>query len=588
MATFDEPLEAFKVIEPRHRQLVWDTLNELIRRSNVDAKKNRATVAQFNKASENLDTASARLRRWKAFGTFLTVLFWVLTIFAIVGIVTIMQDEEFEAPLDLLLGIGCGVALAITLKFLLVKPKILSYTKTISALEQLRHELLKQAWEEMRSLNLLFTWDTVTDLLRKALPELHFDKNFRHTQFEDLVASLQLKKQVTSHISVLNLQTGHLRGNPFALVKGRTLEWGQKTYTGSITVSVRKTRINADGKRESYTAFETLYAEVTRPIPEFPTKSFLLFGSDAAPNLYFTRSPSKHSGKADTFFNRWAKRRTTKKLEAFSRNLDDEYGFTMMANREFETLFHATDRTDEREFRLLFTPYAQQQMVKLLNDTKVGFGDNFHMIKDARATLLFPEHLEDVDQSLNPVDFWNYDLEALKRHFVTFNTNYFKALYFALAPLMTIPLYCQQSARAEKANAVQKFETSAWENELIANAYGEEHFAHPHSATPNLIKTVTTRHGDATIFKATAHGFSENLRVEHVPVYDSNGRCHHVPVEWIEYRPVKQTHQVVVIPDHTINPNGPRSHAEALALLHENGYSVDQCHSIRATYVALI
>jgi hypothetical protein len=402
------------------------------------------------------------------------------------------------------------------------------------------------------------------------------------------VASLNLKKQVTSHISVLNLQTGHLRGNPFALVKGRTLEWGEKTYTGSRTVSVRKTRINANGKHESYTTFETLYAHITRPVPEFPTKSFVLFGNDAAPNLYFTRSPSKHSGKANNFFNRWAKNRTTKKLEAFSRNLDDEYGFTMMANREFETLFHATDRTDEREFRLLFTPYAQQQMVKLLNDTEVGYGDNFHMIKDTRATLLFPEHLEDIDQSLNPVDFWNYDLEALKRHFVTFNANYFKALYFALAPLMTIPLYCQQSSRAEKTATVQKFETSAWENELIANAYGEEHFAHPRSATPNIVKTVTTRHGDATIFKATAHGFSENPRVEHVIAYDSNGRSHHVPVEWIEYLPVKNTRQVVVIPNHTINPNGPRTHAEALALLNGNGYSVSQCYAIRATYVALI
>ena len=49
----------------------------------------------------------------------------------------------------------------------------------------------------------------------------------------------------------------------------------------------------------------------------------------------------------------------------------------MMANRAFEVLFHAVDRDHPIQFRLLFTPLAQEQTVKLLRDREIGYGDDF-------------------------------------------------------------------------------------------------------------------------------------------------------------------------------------------------------------------
>jgi hypothetical protein len=314
----------------------------------------------------------------------------------------------------------------------------------------------------------------------------------------------------------------------------------------------------------------------------------VLFGSDAAPHLNFSRSPSQHSGKSDTFFNRLAKKRTTKKLEAFSRNLDDEYGFTMMANREFETLFHATDRSDECEFRLLFTPYAQQQMVALLNDTTIGYGDNFHMFKRACTTLLLPEHLGEANLSLNPAYFRHYSIDEIWRRFVTYNENYFKAFYFALAPLMTIPLYCQSRDGVKDGEQTTQLAISTWEAELIANACGEHALGHPKSATQNILKTRVTEDGSMSQVEIVAHGFMAKQRTTSVPRYDSNGRCHQVPVEWIEYLPVQQTHQMRVIPDTSVDPCGPKSATEAKARFQAEGYVVERCQHIRAAYIAFV
>jgi hypothetical protein len=588
MASFDAPLEAYQHhLRARHAQLVQEHLDELTARSQADPHQNQATVEEIKRTHEALGRTQASLNFWQGMMTFLTVLFWGGLVICLGGIVLKCIDFPVPHLSSWISWAGVTAGIAWGIKQFWLKGKVCALNQQFAELKTRHHTLLKTAWEQLRPLNLLFTWDTVTDLLRKTLPEVHFDKTFSHQQFLDLTADFKGLSQLTDDFSVCNLQTGHLSGNPFALVKGRTMRMGEKTYSGTRIVSVRKSRY-INGKRESYTSFETLYAEITRPCPEYYETSFLLFGSDAAPNLTFTRAPSEHSGKSDTFFNRLAKNRTTKKLEAFSRNLDDEYGFTMMANREFETLFHATDRSDEREFRLLFTPYAQQQMVKLLNDTTIGYGDNFHMIKDTGATLLLPAHLTETDQSLNPVDFWHYDIVEIKRRFITFNADYFKALYFALAPFMTIPLYCQQSPRAERAKRAPKFETSTWESEHIANAYGEKHFKHPESATECILKTLTTRNGDATVFQVTAHSFAAKQHTEYVPKWDSNGHRHNVPVEWIEYRPLRHTQKVIVLPDASIHPGGPSSATAAKELLQSNGYSIEHCHHIRSTYVALL
>ena len=115
---------------------------------------------------------------------------------------------------------------------------------------------------------------------------------------------------------------------------------------------------------------------VCKPIPVYSEERFLLYGNDAVPGLTFSRSPSSLSG-GDGILHSLHKKIVIGGLKDFSRNLEDESQFTLMANHDFEAFFHATDRNNEIDFRLLFTPLAQQQMLKLLKDKKIGFGDDF-------------------------------------------------------------------------------------------------------------------------------------------------------------------------------------------------------------------
>ena len=39
------------------------------------------------------------------------------------------------------------------------------------------------------------------------------------------------------------------------------------------------------------------------------------------------------------------------------------------------------------EFRLLFTPVAQMQMLALMKDNEVGYGDDFTFLKDHKVNL---------------------------------------------------------------------------------------------------------------------------------------------------------------------------------------------------------
>jgi hypothetical protein len=280
----------------------------------------------------------------------------------------------------------------------------------------------------------------------------------------------------------------------------------------------------------------------------------------------------------NTLFNRFAKRRAEKKLEKFSRNLDDQYGFTMIANREFETLFCAKDRTDEQAFRRLFTPLAQQQIVQLLNDTTTSYGDNFHMTKKGAITFLFPKHLETTNLSLDPQQFASNDIDALAHHFLTHTQNYFKAIYFALAPILSIPAYTSERTPPRQPKSAQR-QPSTYENELLANTLGEDHFKPANCVTPCILKAHTTSTGEPCTFTITAHGYRSQPRTHYATRFDSNGRLHQVPIHWNEYLPVKKTTHLAALPDTT--PEGlHRTHQEALTLLRTH-----TLHHIRTTYL---
>ena len=241
-----------------------------------------------------------------------------------------------------------------------------------------------------------------------------------------------------------------------------------------------------------------------------------------------------------------------------------------MSNHEFETLFHAKNRDNEVEFRLLFTSLAQEQMLELLKDDEIGYGDDFTFIKRGKINLLHSKHLSGSSLSTDPEIFHDWDFDRAHLNFKNFNENYFKNLYFSLAPLLAIPLYQQTRTYKDIYKGEIQSQPSSWEHEAIANYYGAVYFKHESSITENILKTqlVEMRDGVSKV-RVTANGFGGKNRVDYESVWGGDGRFHTVPIRWVEYFPVERKSYMYV----SENSPVPESLAHSDQKLRRNIYA---------------
>ena len=537
-----EPLSRYRdEFKEKFSRLTAEKFEALEKESRVDAPANASLVAEIKKNTAALEKVRSSRTLWGC----LTGLAVLLTAggagAAVYGFV---QRAELERELFIGLVAG-GIAGAVVFLLLVIGLTVPRYRKAdekAKELEGIIKEETEEAWRQMAPLNALFDWRITADLITRTVPRIEFDPFFTEARLRDLKESFGWDDKFNEGRSVVNAHSGVINDNPFVFAELLRQDWEMKRYTGHLEISWTETVRDSDGKTRTVRRYQTLTAHVEKPAPIYPTEKVLIYGSDAAPDLTFSREPSGVAG-GKGFFNSLERKSRLNELKRYARNLDDESNFTMMSNEEFEVLFHAKDRSDEVGFRLLFTPLAQQQMVDLLNDTQVGFGDDFRFVKRKKINFIIASHLDGTSFSDDPGQFRGWDLESMRKNFQTFNEGVFKSLYFALAPLLVVPLYQQIRTRRAIYGEEEKKRSTFWEHEAIANFYGGKCFAHPKCVTQNILKTKCVfRDGSgAGDVEVTAYGFRGEDRVDHVSVYGGDGRFHSVPVPWVEYLPVQRT-----------------------------------------------
>lgn len=529
-----EPLAKYRdEFKTRFARLVREKFKSLTETSQVDVLANRRLVAEIKKLEEAIKRQSLKklclgclMAMSFGFGIF-TLIFAILASDA-------GADNVGTWIFATVVGFAVGV--------LLIAP----FRNVSQRLAQLKAELeakMQEAWKQMEPLNRLYTWDITPKLIEATVPRIAFDPYFTADRLTSLHTQFGWDDSFNDGKSVIFAQSGTLNGNPFVFGQYLEMEWGEETYEGTKMISWVEWEQGADGKQHRVHRSEVLHAYVTKPIPVYTEQKVVLYGNDAAPNLSFSRKPSGFSGDNSGLFDGLKKKWRLSRLKSFSRNLKDDSDFTLMSNHEFETWFHAKDRDNEVEFRLLFTPIAQTQMLQLMKDTKVGYGDDFSFIKQRKVNALFSAHLNKATIETDPARFrnWNYD-DAFST-FIQFNEQYFKDAYFALAPILAIPLYQQMRTHEDIASGLVSFGApSFWEHEAIANYYGEKQFQHPRCITRSILKThEAERDGGEVSIAVTAYGYRGEERVEYKRVYGGDGDWHQVPVHWTEYLPVNRT-----------------------------------------------
>ncbi|MGN0843747.1 MAG: MAG1210 family protein [Kiritimatiellia bacterium] len=513
--------------------LTREKFQALTQMSRVDVCANRLLVKRIKELQKK--AASARTK--KMCFAWLVALGMIGVLVALLGMLA-NQDAGLEVKGWWIAGI---VASAVFSGFML--HRIHAVAKRLAKLEGKIETKKAIAWKQMEPLNRSYTWDLTVKLMEAAVPRLAFDPYFTVERLSSLRSDFGWDDSFNADKSILFAQSGVINGNPFVFGHYLDMEWGEQEYTGTKEISWAEWETGADGKRYRVRRYETLRATVKKPIPIYKEHKMLVYGNDAAPNLNFSRLPSGLSEKEGAFWNNIRKKKRLNDLKAYSRNLTDDSNFTLMANHEFETWFHAKDRDNEVEFRLLFTPIAQTQMLHLMKDTTVGYGDDFSFLKQGKINFLISRHLNEATIDTDPSRFRNWDYDDAAAFFQAFNERYFKDAYFALAPVLSIPLYQQMRTHKEIwKDVLRRRNSSFWEHEAVANYHGEEKFQHPDCITRSLLKTkiVQSEEGENTI-AVTAHGYRGEERVCYEMVFGQDGKYHKVAVHWTEYLPVERT-----------------------------------------------
>ncbi|NNG23733.1 MAG1210 family protein [Telluria aromaticivorans] len=534
-----EPLEQYaSYFKTAHVTNTSEFFEDLVRRSGVDENANIQTVGQLRELEAQAAGAGSTNKWWRVL-RFVTIMVAVLTALYVVA--------NYSWPWLVVPGIVFAPAIHV------LNRVINDSDAQLKRLREACDEKRAVAWGQMAPLNCLFDWDIVAKLMQKTVPRIAFDPYFSNGRMDELRKSFGWADHLGDAHSIVFSHSGVLNGNPFILARTLSHWMGSKTYHGGLDISWTEQYRNSQGKWETRTHHETLRASIERPFPEYENQTFIVYGNEAAPDLVFSRQPSKLSKLEDGLFDKWRTNRAIKKLEAKSRDVGEGKTFTVMSNREFDALFDATDRNHEVQFRLLFTPLAQQEMLKLLKDSQTGFGDTYVFEKTQMINVVEPRHMRRTDISGDPQKFHAYELAHARMFFNGYYNDFFRSFYFGIAPLLAIPLYQQHRPHADIYKDTYSHKPCSWEHEAIANYHGEAVFSHPECVTRNILKTSMQHEADGSQnVRVTASGFGSIGRIHHVSVRGGDGRSHQVPVRWDEYFEVQNSANMLV--RETISP----------------------------------
>ena len=528
------------IYRPKHKDITDAYFDDLVKRSKVDVDTNAETIKKRNVEVQKLGDANKILKKYKVGRGFLIALAIILIVaglvLAVIGFMNVIVWAIAVGIVLPLIGIGLIIICAVILG-----KKIKNAAGVASKHQGNVEKLTAEAYAQMAELNKMMGIDVSTILVEKALPIVSFDKFLEQKRLALIGSKYGLNAQLGPERSILCLKSGELANSPFMIAKILSHNLGTKTYTGSITI----TYTTGVGKNRT-TRTQTLTASVTKPCPYYFTSTKVIFASEAAPNLSFSRKPGKANGMTDEKIDKMIAKEAKKVEKDATKKVGNET-FQKMANNNFEVLFKALDRDHEVEFRLLFTPSAQTEMVKVIKDDEVGYGDDFYFDKSKMLNILTPAHLDAFDLSASPRNIIHFDFKEINNRFKNFQYEYFRQVYYAFAPIFAIPLYQQHKPLEFIYKGVYDGYLADWQHEAVCNCLPIAEMKHHLCTTPAILKTrLIKKQNDADIVQVSAFGYQGVPQTTVISVMGGDGRSHSVPVQWIDYRKVSKDTEVVV------------------------------------------
>lgn len=500
------PLEDYeKKLKDAHLGNTNAFFDKLVKQSKIDIEENRNTVEQYNTYKENLVQLKKKFNLWR-----------VLRVLMCISIVLI------------------------PVVIMKTTPKIQGLRNDICEADKKTEELLEQAHAQMLPLNSLFTDRDALNIIHETIPLLSFDSCFSVEKEADMRINYDFSTQNDDEESTIDVLSGDYNENPFLFENKIIHTMGTATYDGYKTITWTETYRDSSGKLMQRTRSETLHASVEKPKPYYRTQVVLNYGAQTGPDLSFSRDASHLERKSEKAIERYVKRGEKRLKRLSDKAIKENKDFTSMSNSDFEVLFDALDRTDEVQFRTLFTPLAQTNMVDLIL-SKTGYGDDFNFFKQKRMNRIISNHSQGRDMNLLPTAYISYSFDIIKDSFINKNAEFFKAVYFDFAPLLAIPAYQERPVHSLKPIPESSQLYSLKECEALANAIDAKRVVHPNTKTQAILKSSFVGSKDnVDETRITAYSYDIAQRVDIVSVRGGDGRYHDVSVPWDEYLPLEE------------------------------------------------
>ena len=504
----EEYVQKFKGAHLENTNAFFDGL---VKQSGIDIEANRETVRLYNECTEGLRKLKRKynwLRFWRV--------------------------------------LMCITILLIPLVILKITPKIKVLRQEIEEADKRANELLEKAKEQMAPLNRLFSDKDCIDLFEKTVPMTRFDSNFSAKREEDMRINYDFSPEGSGEESTLDVMSGEYNENPFVFENKLIHTMGTETYHGYKTIHWTETVVDSNGKTRRVSKSETLHATVTKPKPFYSTQVVLNYGAQSGPELCFSRDATNLHKKSEQAIERYVKRgekRLKRKTDKAIRENDD---FVSMSNTDFEVLFDALDRTDEVQFRTLFSPLAQTNMTQLIL-SKEGYGDDFNFFKRCRMNKIITTHSQGRMMYVPAAKYTSYSFDTIKENFTGLNAEFFKAVYFDFASLWAIPSYQERPVNSLKPIPDFSRLYAQKECESLANRIEKSQVVHPDTKTNAILKS-TFAYSDGRTDTITVNAFSYDIeqRIEIVSVWGGDGRMHNVDVHWDDYIPLNANNSFAV------------------------------------------
>ena len=519
---------------------------ELKKRSNINVDENKATVKKIKSLEEKLNKLSKKLNKLRGFAAFFIVLCVISFVVAVIGIVMLVGDGDLlTGVLMIVFGILCGIGF-ILLIVLYFNKQIKNNSKIEESLKNEYNTQLQIAKSQLVPLINSFTFKDFVNVVNKTNNNFTLDDQLEPEKLLMLDNLFNFNPKLQDNDSLFEVESGNIEKNPFIRLLILKEVTRDKVYTGTRIVSWAVTVSDGKGGTYTTTRTQTLVAHYTAPAAFYGKCSYVIYGNEAAPDLKFSR---KLSG-----YNYTQGEKDLKKLiKNRSKNIQDKYNdsmskggsFTPISNMEFESLFYALDRDNEQQYRLLFTPLAQRNLVDLISK-ETPYGDDFSFQKFKKLNIISSSHSQTkISMNLDQyIGYWDY--EVLKTDYLNEMNEQHTSLYFDLAPLLCIPLY--QMSEPSVFNPMENLtHVSIYEAEAFVNHMKEELFIHPDAKTPQILKlNFINSKNNTDVFEVCSYAFDKIQRIAEVPVLAGNGSTYLVPVVWYEYIPVSRTTKVAM------------------------------------------